>query len=86
LAQNGAPCLWMVDLSFMNSDTGSGNVAKCSNILQDIGEKNNSFETDFLGGGGLGRKFTLKFCPCSNRSFDPRQLFILQHDLLKRIC
>ena len=29
------PCLWRADLSFMNSVTGSGNVAKCSNILQD---------------------------------------------------
>jgi len=30
-----APCLWRADLSFMNSVTGSGNKAKCSNILQD---------------------------------------------------
>ncbi len=29
------PCLWRADLSFMNSVTGSGNVEKCSNILQD---------------------------------------------------
>jgi len=31
-----APCLWRVDLSFQNSVTGSGNIAKCSNIPQDI--------------------------------------------------
>ncbi len=30
-----APCLWRADLSFMNSVTGSGNVAMCSNMLQD---------------------------------------------------
>jgi hypothetical protein len=29
------PCLWRADQSFMNSVTGTGNVAKCSNILQD---------------------------------------------------
>jgi hypothetical protein len=29
------PCLWRVDLSFMNSVPGSSNIAKCSNILQD---------------------------------------------------
>ncbi len=30
-----APCLWRADSSFRNSVTGSGNIAKCSNILQD---------------------------------------------------
>jgi hypothetical protein len=30
-----APCLWRADPSFMNSVAGSGNKAKCSNILQD---------------------------------------------------
>jgi hypothetical protein len=28
-------CLWKADTGFMNSITGSGYVAKCSNILQD---------------------------------------------------
>jgi hypothetical protein len=32
--QNGT-LLWKVDPSFRNSVTGSGSVAKCSNILQD---------------------------------------------------
>jgi hypothetical protein len=31
-----ASCLWSADPSFMNSVTGSGYVAKCSNIQQDI--------------------------------------------------
>ncbi len=31
-----APCLWRIDPSFMNSVTGSGFEAKCSNILQGI--------------------------------------------------
>ncbi len=30
-----APYLWRADLRFMNSVTGSGNVAKCSNVLLD---------------------------------------------------
>ncbi len=34
------PCLWRVDLSFRNSNTGSGNIAKCSKILQDRGLAN----------------------------------------------
>jgi hypothetical protein len=37
------PCLWRVDLSFMNSVTGSSYVAKCSNILQDISKNKKVF-------------------------------------------
>jgi hypothetical protein len=33
--QNGA-LLWRADPSFRNSVTGSGSIAKCSNILQDM--------------------------------------------------
>jgi hypothetical protein len=38
------PCLWRADPSFMNSVTGSGNVAKYSNILQDITIDINSYD------------------------------------------
>jgi hypothetical protein len=37
------PCLRRVDPSFMNSVTGFGYVAKCSNILQDIGKNKKVF-------------------------------------------